>query len=437
MTTNRIVTFHILLAAQFMLVAAGMFVNIKTGLLSMMIILLFTTICLIQLSNDERTDWQPGQNLMTYLFLVWLSFYLLEILNPNNVLAAWNINLTPYALIPLICAFVVPLVIRTKKDIELLLIIWSVFVIIFTLKGYWQKSHGFSSKDLYFLYTLGGWRTHIIWSGIRYFSCFSDAANYGVHAAMSAVVFSISAFFASSKLLRIYFILVAAAGIYGMGISGTRSAMGVLMGGMLMITIIAKNWKALLAGIFVSISIFCFFYFTHIGNGNPYIYKMRSSFHPTKDASYLVRVENRAKMKELMVHKPFGYGIGLSKAGNFESKEKMPYPPDSWLVSVWVETGIVGLILYLAIHGILFAWCSWILMFKVRNKSLRGLAAAWLCMNAGFFIAAYVNDVMQYPNQLPIYIGFALCFAAPHIDRRITEEEQQQSISTLKTDEQE
>ena len=53
------------------------------------------------------------------MFAVWLCFYLLEILNPNNVQEAWNINLTPYALIPLICAFVVPLVIRTKKDIEL------------------------------------------------------------------------------------------------------------------------------------------------------------------------------------------------------------------------------------------------------------------------------------------------------------------------------
>lgn len=177
--TNRVITFHILLAAQFALIAVSMLVNVKTGLFSMVLILLFTAICLIQLSNDERTNWKPGQNIMTYLFIVWLLFYVAEILNPNNVMAAWNINLTPYALIPLICAFVVPVVIRTKKDVELLLIIWSIFVIIFTLKGYWQKNHGFSSKDLYFLHVLGGARTHIIWSGIRYFSCFSDAANYG------------------------------------------------------------------------------------------------------------------------------------------------------------------------------------------------------------------------------------------------------------------
>lgn len=421
--TNRIKTFHLLLAMQFVVIAAGMFVNVKTGLFSMVFILLFTVITLVQLSEDENTDWAPGQNIMTYMFMVWLLYYLAEALNPNNVMAAWNISITPYALIPLICAFVIPLVIRTKKDVELLLMIWSVFVLVFTIKGYWQKNHGFSSKDMYFLYVLGGWRTHIIWSGIRYFSCFSDAANYGVHAAMSAVVFAISAFFIQVKWKRIYFLFIAACALYGMGISGTRSAMGVIMGGMLLITILAKNWKALLAGIAISVGVFCFFYFTTIGSGNQYIHKMRSSFHPTEDASYLVRVENRAKMKDLMVKKPFGYGIGLSKAGNFESKEQMPYPPDSWLVSVWVETGIVGLILYLAIHGTLFAWCSWILMFRVRNKQLRGLIAAWLCMNAGFFIASYVNDVMQYPNQLPVYIGFALCFAAPHIDKRISEEE--------------
>lgn len=432
MTNNKTITFHLLLAAQYALIAASILVNIKTGLFSMILILLFTMICLIQLSNDKHTDWKPGQNTMTWLFIIWLLYYMLEILNPNNVMAAWNINLTPYALIPLICAFVVPVVIRTKKDIELLLIIWSIFVLIFTLKGYWQKNHGFSSKDLYFLYALGGARTHIIWSGIRYFSCFSDAANYGVHATMAAVTFAISAFFVDSKWKRLYFLFIAFCGIYGMGISGTRSAMGVLMGGMLMITIIAKNWKALLAGIAISIGVFCFFYFTNIGSGNQYIHKMRSSFHPTEDASYMVRVENRQRMKDLMARKPIGYGIGLSKAGNFNSKEQMPYPPDSWLVGVWVETGIVGLILYLAIHGVLFGWCSWILMFKVRNKSVRGLVAAWLCMAAGFFIAAYVNDVMQYPNQLTVYIGFALCFAAPHIDKHLSEEKDKEKEKKAK-----
>ena len=89
---NRIVTFHILLAAQFALVAANIIMNIKIGLFSMIFILLLTTTCLIQLNNDEQTNWKPGRNIMTYLFVAWLLFYFLELLNPNNVIEAWNIN---------------------------------------------------------------------------------------------------------------------------------------------------------------------------------------------------------------------------------------------------------------------------------------------------------------------------------------------------------
>ena len=78
---NRIVTFHILLAAQFALVAANIIMNIKIGLFSMILILLLTTTCLIQLNNDEQTNWKPGRNIMTYLFVAWFLFYFLELLN--------------------------------------------------------------------------------------------------------------------------------------------------------------------------------------------------------------------------------------------------------------------------------------------------------------------------------------------------------------------
>ena len=102
---NRIVTFHILLAAQFALVAANIIMNIKIGLFSMILILLLTTTCLIQLNNDEQTNWKPGRNIMTYLFVAWFLFYFLELLNPNNVMEAWNINITPYTHRPDMCLY--------------------------------------------------------------------------------------------------------------------------------------------------------------------------------------------------------------------------------------------------------------------------------------------------------------------------------------------
>ena len=104
---------------------------------------------------------------------------------------------------------------------------------------------------------------------------------------------------------------------------------------------------------FSSCLVILVFVCTNIGDDNQYIRKMRSAFRPSQDASYQLRVDNRKRMRELMIHKPFGYGIGLSKGDRFYPKERMPYPPDSWLVSVWVETGIIGLVLYLAVHGVL------------------------------------------------------------------------------------
>lgn len=354
-------SFYTLFILQFLLAAAYAVIDIPLGVATLMCTL-FAVVLLFAYGMHEKIDWSESRNGMLMLFLIWGVYCILEIANPNNVQAAWNISITHYLIYPIVCAVIVPLAIRNIKGIQWLLIIWSLFILLAAAKGYWQKNCGFNEREQYFLYVLGGARTHIIWSGIRYFSFFSDAANFGVH---------------------------------------------------------IRNRKACITGISVLALLFLFFVCTNIGDDNQYIRKMRSAFHPSQDASYQLRVDNRKKMRELMIHKPFGYGIGLSKGDRFYPKERMPYPPDSWLVSVWVETGIIGLVLYLAVHGVLFAWCGWILMFKIMNKRLRGLLTAWLCTAAGFYLAAYANDVMQYPNSIPIYTAFALCFAGPYIDKRM------------------
>ncbi len=399
-----------------------MFVNMKTGVMTLM--LTFAAIpVIIARCNSRGIDLSCCKNIMLYLFLFISIYYFVEIVNPNNVMSAWTITMAHYFVYPVAMAIIVPIAIRDIKGVETLLIIWSVFILAATMKGYWQKSHGFNAKEMYFLYTLGGWRTHIIWSGIRYFSFFSDAANYGVHAALGATALAISAVHASSKKLRIIFIVASLCGFYSMAISGTRAAMVIPLVALMGYVVLSKNVKGIIGGSVFFIAIFSFFYFTNIGNGNQYIRKMRSAFHPDHDASYQLRVENRNKMKELMAVHPIGYGIGLSKGERYSPRDLMPYPPDSWLVSVWVETGLIGLVLYLIVHGVLFAWCAWTILFKIMNKRLRGLLSAWICIAAGFFVSAYANDVMQYPNSIPIYTAFALCIAGPYIDKNIMMQE--------------
>ena len=411
-------SFYTLFIIQFLLVVAGMVVSIPLGVATL-VCTLTSVVLVLSYTMFEKIDWTESRNGMLLLYLIWGVYCILEIANPNNVQAAWNISITHYFVYPVVCAVFVPLAIRNIKGIQWLLIIWSVFILLAAAKGYWQKTHGFNERELYFLYVLGGAKTHIIWSGIRYFSFFSDAANFGVHMSMGISIFGIYIFYVKNKWLKIYFIIVTIAAIYGMGISGTRAAIAVPIGALGTYIVLSRNLKASITGAITLALLFVFFTFTSIGDSNQYIRKMRSAFRPGNDASYQLRVDNRARMKELMAYKPFGYGIGLSKGERFYPKERMPYPPDSWLVSVWVETGIVGLILYLAVHGVLFAWCGWILMFKIMNKRLRGLLTAWLGTAAGFYLAAYANDVMQYPNSIPIYTAFALCFAGPYIDKRM------------------
>ncbi|WP_394700413.1 O-antigen ligase family protein [uncultured Bacteroides sp.] len=420
---------YALFISQFILLIAAGFFDFPLGIYNL-VFSLFIISLLIIYHIYKKPYWKNSYNGMLLLYSIWALFCVLELGNPNNVQAAWNISITHYAFYPILCALLVPMAIKKPKDMEWLFIIWSIFILIVAAKGYWQKNHGFNEHEYYFLYDLGGAKTHLIWSGIRYFSYFPDAANFGVHMAMGTTAFSIAIFYVKNIWLKFYYIIVVAAAIYGMGISGTRAAMAVPFGGLALFIILSKNKSGFIIGTIAMISLFFFFRFTAIGDGNQYIRKMRSAFYAEQDASYQVRMVNREKMKVLMASKPFGYGIGLGgKAERFHPKELMPYPPDSWLVNVWTDTGIVGLSLYLLVNVALFAWCCWILLFKIKDKRLKGLLTAWLCMNAGYFVSAFANDVMQYPNSIVVYVGFALCFAGTHIDKAIEDDKEMSEIT--------
>ena len=110
--TNKTIGFYFLFATQFLLIVGKIFIDVKVGLFSLVFTILFLAIIFIQLNNDETTEWSSGNNGMLYLYSVWGIYYLFEILNPNAVIEVWNICLPTYALFPIICAFLVPIIIR-------------------------------------------------------------------------------------------------------------------------------------------------------------------------------------------------------------------------------------------------------------------------------------------------------------------------------------
>ena len=370
--------------------------------------------------------WERSLNLLTVLWIIWLLYCLFEFFNPLAVSDAWLIAINGYAIFALVSAILIPVLFSRFKDFRKLLIIWAILSILAALKGYWQKNHGFDSAELYWLFVEGGARTHLIHAGIRYFSFLSDAANFGITMGLSMTVFGISSFFIKTRWIKFLFLGAAIASTYGLLISGTRSAIAVPLAGLGIYTLLCRSIKNLFIAGGILIVTVLFLTQTNIGNSNSIIRRVRSAFNK-EDASFKVRGVNKAKMIPLMRDKPFGIGLGLSggRSKRFNVHEQLSeLPPDSLLTMYWLETGIVGLSLYLSLLVIIFIRASYIAMFIVKNKQLKNILFAIIAGLIGVFVAAYANDITTYPNGILINILFVFLFIAPYYDKELIENEQ-------------
>jgi hypothetical protein len=375
---------------------------------------------LVAYSFNEKLHWDNLKNGLTIVVTIWFLFCILNILNPMAPVEAWVIGIRRNALYLFVFPVLTFLLFHRYKDLKIILFLWSICVLAAVLKALAQKYIGFDAGDMRFLYVEGKARTHILYSGIRYFSFFSDAANFGCAMAFAMVCFSISALYIKNKMLKIYFVIVSILAAYGMLISGTRAAIAVPFAGYALFALLSKKTKVIIAGAILLAGAFAFLNFTSIGDGNSYIRRMRTAFHPEKDPSFVLRMENQKKMRAYLADKPFGVGIGTSKAIEYSNSEVSKIPTDSWLVMIWVETGIVGLTLYLGIIIFILTKGGYIVMFKVKNNELRGIECALLAGIFGMFVASYANEVVaQFPNGPIIYMAMAFVFMAERFDQEI------------------
>ncbi|WP_321437493.1 O-antigen ligase family protein [uncultured Bacteroides sp.] len=386
----------------------------------------FIFLALILKTIHTRIEWKRVLNPLTLIIFIWLIFCIIELLNPKLIsFADWFTKVRSIAFYPIILIVLVSVLLNKYKHIKLILLMWSVLTLLAALKGYWQKNHGFDSAELIWLYN-GGAKTHFISTGIRYFSFFSDAGNYGSNMGFSLVVFSIAAFYIKNKWLKIYFLIVALAGGYGMVISGTRGALAVPFAGYAIFILLSKKWEFAFYSLFILVSAICFLNFTTIGNNNQTIKRMRSGLD-TNDASLNVRLENQKKLKEYLKDLPFGAGIGFGNTPDINSPdyEFSGIPSDSWLVRVWIQTGVVGLSLYIILLSAGIISGGYIILFKIKDKELGGVLAALLAGVVGMTASASGNEILgQYPTCYLYFICFAIVFMGKYYDKELEEHEQ-------------
>lgn len=375
------------------------------------------------ISNTTKTNHASLANGLVFMSIAWLLYCVFELLNPSAMTSVWflNRNISTYMLLIVIITI---LVFRSFRNVRTIMMILSVFTLIGVVKALTQKYIGF---DIYEQIALnsGLAKTHLLTTGIRFFSIYVSAGIFGAVMGHAMVVFTIVALYEKSVGKRLYFLFVALAALYGMLISGTRGALAVPLAGFLLFTILSKQFRLMIPTIVMLVMVYVFLSMTTIGQSNAVIRRMRTIFDPN-EPSLMIRKTNQKLFAEYLADKPFGEGLGLSGVDvqNISMRYTTSIPTDSWFVKIWVETGVVGLCLHFAILTYIILYGSYLILFKIRNRQLQGILTALHCGVFGILTSSYGNQVLgQFPVSMIIYMSMALVFMGKYFDQQLKTED--------------
>jgi hypothetical protein len=420
-----IIGFYTAIALNFILLGLGRYVKDLPLGFGIDGILLLTYLALFMSRFKSRIDWTPAKKDITILVIIWFAYSIFQLANPEaRSVEAWisgrGIAFYPFLFIPLTLMFI-----DNQKKLSYFFYIWAAFSILATIKGILQMTFGVDTAEQEWL-NEGSYKTHILFGKLRVFSFYSDAGQFGANQGYTGVVFLIYALSQQKIFNKLFFIIVGLLGLYGMIISGTRGAIAVPLAGFMTYFVLSKNIRVLIVGIAVLAMVFVFFKFTSIGQGNDQIRRMRTAFDPN-DASLQVRLDNQKILKNYLVSRPFGGGIGH---GGTKAQKYLPnaflsnVATDSWYVLIWVEQGIVGLLLHLAILFYVMAKASLIVMFKIRDPILKYKISALIAGMAGIMVASYGNAILgQMPTALLIYATMAIILNTEVFEKEIEEKQ--------------
>lgn len=416
----RLFVFWILCVVNYIIHFRGFDIPFPMSLPNEMLEIILLAIALIDIKDSH---FERCANLMLFMLIIWCGFCTLEILNDTcNIgiqFSAWYANARRTAFQILYCFLVYILYITTPRNLINYLYVWGGLSLFAAFWVWKQQTLGFTPSELAWLESHP---THILQGGtlIRYYSFYSDAAAFGIGMASTAVAYLIFAATAKIIKFRIIFGVIGLISLWAMFPSGTRTATVCFFAGIFVYVFLSKSFKIAIPITILGLFAFFILAFTNIGQGNQQIRRMRTTFDRS-DASSNVRDYHKQAIKKYLQDAPWGMGIANS-SDNVPANNKFNIlsriPPDSEYVWIWVHMGIIGITVFLITTFFMFAGACWIVLFKLKNPSLRGIGAGFCCAFVSIQLGGYGNQIlMQFPNCVLYYGGLSLVYALPFIEK--------------------
>jgi hypothetical protein len=355
--------------------------------------------------------WQYMKNPVSYMYIMYLGFLLIELFNPSMYsVSGWIFTVRKFINFVMIY-FVGLFTFNSVKDVKDYMKLWLFLSVLAGAYGCFQQWFGLlgfeehwvvSDPVRYRLYFQGG--------DIRKFSFLSDPTAYGILMACS-IVFAIVLAMNTKKVKQRNWLI---AGIIimalGMAYSGTRTAYFMIPAGLaiyILMTITNRRTLLFMAGFLMFFVVLMFGPFS----GNNTVNRIRTSFHLKDDESMNVRDENRHNIQPYIWRHPIGGGVATSGVLGIQYNPGHPlagFPPDSGYLRTALETGWIGLIITMTLFFVtLLVGVKG--YYQAQTKDVRALYVAIVTGLYAYIVAHYAQVAIgQIPGAFFFYSSMAI-----------------------------
>ena len=430
----RMMSFWLLIAINYLWAMKDIYLPIPASLPNELLEILLLAVAIID--ARETPHFERSGNIMLFALLMWSGLCFLEVFNDTCDLGinvtAWYVGFRLFAQQLIFILLVFSIYVSSPKILMSYIKVWALLCLFSAFWTWKQQYIGFTDAEKLWIETRGR-STHILNAGtlIRYFSTFDNAASYGCHAAAAAAAFIVFGITNKLKKVKVFFLLISVAVIWGMFQSGTRTAIFCLAAGLIVYIFLSKSIKIAIP-FSIAFAFFAFILvFTNIGNSNQQIRRMRSAFNKD-DASANVRDINKDAIRKYIKDAPWGIGLGMgydNVPANNKYYKLSSIPPDSEYVYIWVHTGPIGVSIFTLCMVLILAGGCYTVLFKLRNKALAGIGAGFCCAFVAINLGGYANQVLYgFPNGVTFFGGMAIVYILPFLEPELAKIEEKKRL---------